>query len=183
MKFFKKNIIYLILFAILAMVWAFPSLMNKIKTQFFPIATIEQAISIPEADYDIELKGMNVPDSNLKNFKNKNIFLNFWGTWCPPCRAEWPSIQALYESKKDQELNFVLIAMQDQEESVVKFLQENNYTAPVYIAKSPISDKLLPKAFPTTFLLNKKGEIIYKEDASKDWNSKETLQFIDAWLK
>ena len=183
MKFLQKNIIYLILVAILVVLWAFPNLMNKIKTQFFPIATIEQAISISEADYDIELKGMNVPNSNLKNFRNKNIFLNFWGTWCPPCRAEWPSIQALYESKKEKELNFVLIAMQDEEETVKKFLKENNYTVPVYIAQSPVSDKLLPKAFPTTFLIDNKGQILYKEDASKDWNSENAHQQLDAMLK
>jgi thiol-disulfide isomerase/thioredoxin len=182
MNFLKKNSIYFLATLLLLGLFLIPGVKESLKSKLFPMATINEAISISEEDYDIALKGINVPDSNLKNFSKKNLFLNFWGTWCPPCRAEWPSIEALYKSKKGK-IDFVLIAMQDQEESVVKFLQENNYTAPVYIAKSPISDKLLPKAFPTTFLLNKKGEIIYKEDASKDWNSKETLQFIDAWLK
>ncbi|MCB4234457.1 TlpA family protein disulfide reductase [Kaistella anthropi] len=100
------------------------------------------------------------------------------GTWCPPCREEWPTIQKLYETKKDK-VDFVLIAMQDEEAAVVKFLKENNYTVPVYIAQSPISNNVLPKVFPTTFLLDKNGRILLKEDASKDWNSKSVHDFID----
>ncbi|MEG0760441.1 MAG: TlpA family protein disulfide reductase, partial [Chryseobacterium sp.] len=66
---------------------------------------------------------------------------------------------------------------------VRKFLKENNYDVPVYIAQSPISEKILPKAFPTTFLLDKNGRIIIKEDAARDWNAKSVHQFIDNIIK
>ena len=69
--------------------------------------------------------------------------------------------------------------MQDKEEAVRDFLKKYKYTAPVYIAQSPISDQLLPKVFPTTFLLNQEGRILLKEDSSKDWNSKTVHQFIE----
>ena len=73
--------------------------------------------------------------------------------------------------------------MQDKEEDVVKFIKENNYTAPVYIAQTPINDKILPRVFPTTFLLNENGRILLKEDATKDWNSESVNKFIDQILK
>lgn len=73
--------------------------------------------------------------------------------------------------------------MNDKEEDVRKFLKENNYTVPVYIAQSPISEKILPKVFPTTFLLDKTGRIIIKEDASKDWDTETVHQFIDNIIK
>lgn len=76
-------------------------------------------------------------------------------------------------------MDFVLIAMMDQEEDVKKFIEENGYTAPVYLAESPIEAKLLPKVFPTTFLLAPNGHILLKEEATKDWNSEENLNFID----
>lgn len=180
MNFIKKNALYLILLAILAAIAFVPGLKLKIKDLFFPVAEIENAVMVPEADFDIDLKGINVPSTNLKNLKkDKLIFLNFWGTWCPPCREEWPAIQKLYDSRKDQ-VNFVLIAMQDKEEDVVEFLKKNNYTVPVYIAQSPISESVLPKVFPTTFLLNKDGRILLKEDSSKDWNSKSVHDFINS---
>lgn len=178
----KKNIIYLVIIAIIGIVLFVPGIRNSLKDAFFPVATVESAVHIGEEDYDIELKGINAPSTNLKNFKDKGIFLNFWGTWCPPCRKEWPSIQKLYDTRKDH-VDFVLIAMNDKEEDVRKFLKENNYTVPVYIAQSPISGKLLPRVFPTTFLLDKHGRILIKEDASKDWNTETVHQFIDNIIK
>lgn len=180
MEFLKKNIVYLLLLGVLAAIAFVPGLKLKVKDLFFPVAEIKEAISIPEEDFDIDLKGINVASTNLKTLKKDHlIFLNFWGTWCPPCREEWPTIQKLYESENGKKINFVLIAMQDKEEAVKEFLKNNNYTAPVYIAQSPISEKLLPKVFPTTYLLNSQGKILLKEDASKDWNSKSVHQFIE----
>lgn len=179
MTFFKKNALYLIVIALVAVVFLFPSVQTKLKELFLPVAAIESAVTLKDEDYDVQLKGINVPSTNLKNLKgNKLVFLNFWGTWCAPCREEWPTIQDLYEARKDK-IDFVLIAMQDKEEDVVKFMKEKGYTAPVYIAQSPVSKNILPKSFPTTFLLDKNGRILMKEDASKDWNSKSVNDFID----
>lgn len=178
MNFFKKNALYIVIVLAITSVFLIPSVREKITDQFFPVATVQSASSFTEADLDVQLKGINVASTNLKNLKGKTVFLNFWGTWCPPCREEWPSIQKLYESKNEK-VDFVLIAMQDEEEKVREFLKTNNYTAPVYIAESPISDKILPKVFPTTYLLSGSGQILKKETSSIDWNSKEIHEFVD----
>lgn len=175
----KKNLIYIVLLAALGIIAFVPG----VKEMFMPVAEIEEAVKVNEEDYDIALEGLNTPDANLEDFRGKKLlFLNFWGTWCAPCREEWPTIEALYKDRKE-EMDFVLIAMLDEKEAVLKFMKENGYTAPVYLAKSPVSGKILPKVYPTTFILDKTGRILQKETATKDWNSVESNEFIDNMLK
>lgn len=129
-------------------------------------------------EYDVELKGINVPNARLSDFKGKNLFLNFWGSWCPPCRTEFPSIQKLYEAKNGK-IHFVLIAMQDEEEKVRAFLEKNAYTVPVYMVNQPLSSTLDFSVFPTTFIINGSGEILKKDEGASDWNSTAVHRFID----
>ncbi|MDR3273645.1 MAG: TlpA family protein disulfide reductase [Flavobacteriaceae bacterium] len=120
--------------------------------------------------YNIDLKGINTHDTNFQSFKEKKIFLNFWASWCEPCREEMPSIQKLYNRKKN-EAQFVLIYMKDNQKEVMKFLQENHYDFPVYEAASPIDPELLPIVFPTTFIINEKGKILKKTEKAEDWSN------------
>lgn len=181
MTFLKKNIIYVILVVILSVFVLVKPLRNFVSEQITMSPTVEKINNetlLSEEVLDIDLKGINTSSTNLKNLRGKVLFLNFWGTWCPPCRTEWPTIQKLYDLKKDK-LEFALIAMQDQEADVKKFLKENNYTAPVYIAESPLDPKILPVAFPTSYLIGKDGRILKKEDSSMDWSKDSILEFID----
>ena len=185
MNFLKKNWFFLLLAALLVVFLSVPDLRNFVKEQITNSASlkkVENEVTFTPEEMNLQLKGLNVPDANLADFKDKVVFLNFWGTWCPPCRAEFPSIQKLYDSKKDK-VQFVLIATQDQEASVRKFLAENKYTTPVYLAKTPIAEKMLPKSFPTTYILGKNGRILKKEEYASDWNSDSIHQFIDTVSK
>ena len=155
MNFLKKNWLTLLLTAFLLSILLIPSFKEFVQRQILmkpSLEKVENEVTFSPEELNLQLKGVNVPDANLADFKDKLIFLNFWGTWCPPCRAEYTSIQKLYDAKKDK-VAFVLIAMQDEEEKVKKFLADNNYTTPVYFATSPLSEKMLPKVFPTTFIL------------------------------
>ncbi|MDD3772208.1 MAG: TlpA disulfide reductase family protein [Weeksellaceae bacterium] len=137
------------------------------------------SFNLNDENLKIELIGYNgTTDANLADFRGKVVFLNIWGSWCPPCVAEMPSIQSLYESKRD-DVEFVLLTMQDRPEKFVPFLEENNYSMPVYEANSPLPKSLIPNSFPTTFIINKKGEVVLKETKSKDWNQKEIHQLLD----
>ena len=185
MNFLKKNIFYIILIVVLSAFALIKPLRDFVSEQIAmspTVAKINNETMLPDDVLNIDLKGINTSSTNLKNLRGKVLFLNFWGTWCPPCRAEFTSIQKLYDSKKDK-VQFVLIAMQDQEASVRKFLAENKYTTPVYLAKTPIAEKMLPKSFPTTYILGKNGRILKKEEYASDWNSDSIHQFIDTVSK
>lgn len=181
MEFFRKNIIYIVLLVVLSAFAFVKPIRDFVSDQLAMSATVEKInaeTQLSDNVLNIDLKGINTSSTNLKNLRGKVLFLNFWGTWCPPCRQEWPTIQKLYDLKKDK-LEFALIAMQDQEDDVRKFLKENNYTAPVYIAESPLDPKILPNVFPTSYLIGKEGRILKKEDSSMDWSKDEILNFVD----
>lgn len=143
----------------------------------------EREFSLNDEMMAVELKGYNgTPDANLSGFRGKVVFLNFWGSWCPPCVAEMPGIQKLYEAK-GKDVAFVLITMKDKPEKFVPFLQEHRYSMPVYEANSLLPKVLIPGSFPTTYIINKKGEVVLKEIRSADWNSLQVNELIDKLLK
>lgn len=144
---------------------------------------IVRDFNLNDEELAIALKGYNGhPDINLADLRGKVVFLNFWGSWCPPCVQEMPTIQKLYESKGDK-IAMVLITMRDKPEKFTKFLEENNYTMPVYEAQSLLPKVVIPKSFPTTYILDKEGNIVLKDIKSRDWNSQEIHQILDDLLK
>lgn len=106
---------------------------------------------------------------SLSDYRGKIIFLNFWATWCPPCRAEMPDIQKLYEKYSSDDSSDVVIlgvAFPNQgdetdAEGIAAFLEENGYTYPVLMDEGATLQ--LPyyiTAFPTTFLINAEGNVL-----------------------
>ncbi len=122
---------------------------------------------IPAPDFTMTDQYGNV--HSLADYRGKTIFLNFWATWCPPCRAEMPDIQALYEeysSQEDPEVVILGIAFPNYNNEqdvagVTTFLEENGYTYPVLMDEG--ATMLLPyyiTAYPTTFLINPDGNVL-----------------------
>ena len=105
----------------------------------------------------------------LSDYKGKVVFLNFWATWCPPCRAEMPDIQALYEEqllKEDAELVILGVAgphiygNEGSAEDIAAFLSENGYTYPTVMdTDGSLMRTYGITAFPTTFMITKEGTV------------------------
>ena len=117
---------------------------------------------------DFELKDQYGNTHRLSDYKGKTVFLNFWATWCPPCKAEMPDIQKLYETY-DQEGEEALIVLgvaapgqwQEQDEEGVKaFLEDKGYTYPVLMDSS--GNTFLQygvSSYPTTFMIDRDGNV------------------------
>ncbi|MDO5510055.1 MAG: TlpA disulfide reductase family protein [Weeksellaceae bacterium] len=156
-----------------------------------PSAPVEQApAEVPPtavvnesapAYMNVGLKGFKVPDTNLSSTMGEVVFINFWGSWCGPCRMEMPSIQALYDNYGDK-VKFVTIAVERRPGAHIEYINSNGFTFPVYEATDPIETDLKPKGFPTTLILNKKGEIVVKDVGAADWNAKSVHEILDRLL-
>ncbi|MCF6181609.1 TlpA disulfide reductase family protein [Lutibacter sp.] len=133
-------------------------------------------------DYNWQLNGLNSENINFKELKGKVVFVNFWATWCPPCRAELPMIQKLYNDYKDK-VAFVFVTNENWEK-ISTFFKKNNYNLPVYNSASrPPSEFLKTNSIPSSFLIDKKGSVIIEKVGAADWNSSKTRNVIDEILK
>lgn len=138
-----------------------------------------QRVDPPEEAEDFTLKTLKGGTVSLKDYRGRLIFLNFWATWCGPCRAEMPSMQRLWEEFKEED--FVILAIDIQEESklVSSFMNERGLSFPVLLdEKGKVARSYGIRGIPTTFFLNPEGEIIGKAVGARDWDSEESFELI-----
>ncbi len=109
---------------------------------------------------DVEFYDADGNSLMLSHFFDKPLVLNFWATWCGPCKSEMPGFNRLYEEYQDR-ANFVMINVSDSEETVQDFLKENGYSLPVYFDKTQIASYTYgASAIPLTLVMYK-GGIVY----------------------
>ena len=130
---------------------------------------------------DFTLKDITNKKVNLKSFRGKVVMLNFWATWCTPCRMEMPSMEKLHQQFKDKGFVIISVASGDSREEVSSFMKEYRLTFPALLDNDyEVSDEYKVWAVPTTYFLNKKGEIIGKAQGSRDWSTKAATQYISS---
>ena len=115
----------------------------------------------------------------IEELKGKVLFINFWATWCPPCKAEMPSIQKLYDKFKDNDkVEFFLVELENDVEGTNKFLKEQGLTLPIVYPNSDIPETWLTGAIPTTVILDKNGKMVAQEKGMRDYSVKSVEDFI-----
>jgi peroxiredoxin len=130
---------------------------------------------------DFTLKTVDGGEVTLSGLRGQVVFLNFWATWCPPCRAEMPSMEALYQRFKDQGLAFAAIDLMENAAAVEGFVRENGFTFPVLLdAGGMAGGQYGVQAVPTTFILDRDGGIIAYAAGARDWA---TPKMFDAFEK
>lgn len=117
---------------------------------------------------------------DLNQSEGKVVFINIWASWCPPCVAEMPDLQLLYNDYKEQ-LVFIFIA-RDRKEKVSVFMTEHQYNFPVYYERGPGPAELNSNSLPTTYILNQEKKIIVSETGVAAWNSKKTRDLLDGLI-
>lgn len=133
----------------------------------------EKEDELPDAP-DFTLKDQFGREHTLSEYKGKTVFLNFWATWCPPCRGEMPEIQALYEKYGNNETDLAVIGVagpnmggEGSEADIKAFLDKNGYSFPVVMDETgAVFAQYGIRSFPTTFMIDSKGKIFgYVESA------------------
>ena len=136
---------------------------------------------LSDMDYNWVLAwGENEP-YYFSDLRNTVVILNFWATWCSPCVAEMPELQALHKKYGDR-VAFVLVT-NEKPEVVEAFMEKNEYVMPVFYLASEAPATLSFNAFPTTFIISKDGRVVSKKTGAANWNSKATEKILEELLK
>lgn len=130
--------------------------------------------------YDWQLMDLEGNQYNFSASSEKVIVLNLWATWCPPCVAEMPSLQKLYDKYGD-DLAFYLVS-NEHPETIKRFMDKHQYTFPVYIPQGNSPREFESNSLPTTYILDQEGTIIIKEVGAHNWFSKSFQEKIDNLL-
>lgn len=184
MKFkINKNTISNGLLIIVVALFIFPSSRVWITRQLTFSPSIEKSERRVDIDsYNWNLKGLNTQSVNFESFKGKVVFVNFWATWCPPCKAEMPMIQSLYDDYKDK-IEFVFITNEPWN-LVEKFYTKYNYNLPSYNSLSAPPEKFSEtNSIPASYLIDKKGTIMVSKVGAANWNSDKIRKLLDKLIE
>jgi len=111
-------------------------------------------------DYDFTLEDLEGNKVSLSDYKGKKIFINFWATWCPPCKAEMPDIEKLYQETKDGDLVVLAINIGDDKKTVQDFISKNNYNFKVLLdIDSAVGQMYQVSSIPTSYFVDTEGNL------------------------
>jgi peroxiredoxin len=109
---------------------------------------------------------------SLKDFRGKVVFLNFWATWCVPCREEMPAMEKLYQEFKDKNFVVVAVNVKDRKQDAVNFAKELKLSYPIVIDPDAQVGLLYGAwGLPTTYLIGPKGEGLARAWGPAEWYS------------
>lgn len=132
-------------------------------------------------DYNWQLLDETGQTFVFNDAKGKVVVINFWATWCPPCIAEMPSLEKLYNAYND-EVVFLLVS--DEKQDVIsKFKEKHGYQFKVYSALTAFPKEFEVTSIPRTFVIDKNGHIVIDKTGAANWYSDTVIATMDGLLR
>jgi len=170
----KKQITFLLLFILSGAAQA--------KVPFADLVVVPEISRQGAPDFVSEnLRGGN---ASLEDYKGKIVLLNFWATWCMPCRAEMPGMETLWKKYKEQGLVIVAISVDEGSRGRIEtFSKLLDLSFPILLdPESKVSDLYEVSDMPTSFLIDRNGKLISRIVGTEEWSSPDAVQFVEGLL-
>lgn len=181
-----SNLLFIVLIALLLIPQTrlfFQVQMNKLKVGlnlFKPdrIASQDQSQVTP---FEYKLRALDGIFVNSPIGKGKVSFISYWATWCGPCIAELPGLEKLYADYGNR-VNFLFIT-NEEPDRVLTFLEKKELNIPAVNPRMNTPETLYESSIPTNYIIDKKGNIVVKEQGAVNWNTPEIRTLLDTLLE
>lgn len=135
----------------------------------------------PSPVFDFEYTLLNGNTERLSVNRGKVVFLNFWATWCYPCRKEMPSLQYLRNEMKGESFRLLAVNYGDSPDRIMKFTEDSTYSFDIILDKDKaISNRLSIKGLPTTMIIDQSGRLLGRLIGPADWEDEAFIRFCKA---
>jgi len=152
------------------------------KADHFQALKIVKVDSILARDFSLEsLEGVR---TKLSDLRGKVVFLNFWATWCGPCRAEVRDIDSLYSALKDESFTVLAVDIREDRDKVRSFMEKYQVDFPVYIdTTGEVAMQYGVSGIPTTFIVDPQGKIVGRALGPREWDSQESIALMRSLME
>ncbi len=137
-----------------------------------------EEIATTKADFSMKLVNSKGENVSLEQYRGKVIFINFWATWCPPCVAEMPGINDMYNDIDKDKIEVLMVSFDQKFEKAIKYKNKNAFDFEVYAPAEAIPQMYDSPSIPTTFVINSKGDLVFTHKGMADYNRKEFREFL-----
>lgn len=134
--------------------------------------------SNPRADFNLNLIDSKGAQVSMEALRGKAIFFNIWATWCPPCIAEMPSINKLYNEIKDENVAFIMLSVDDSFEKAIAFSERKGYDFEIYTPNGPLPAMYQSRSIPTTYVIDADGNIVMTHRGMGNYGTKKFIEFM-----
>lgn len=159
--------LFFVSWAVLSLAWAPAWAQSKINYKVIPnLEAMKENPQTPEFSLPTP-EGKKI---SLKDFRGKIVFLNFWASWCTPCREEMPAMERLYQEFKDKNFVILAVSVRDRKQNAVGFVKELRLTYPVALdTEGQVGLLYGAWGLPTTYLIGPKGEGLARAWGPAEW--------------
>ena len=142
------------------------------------IHTLTKVPGNPDAP-EFNLEDQDGKFLKMSDFKGKVVIVNFWATWCPPCRKEMPSMQRAWEVLQKEGIAMLAINVGEDSDQIFSFTAEYPVEFPLIMDKdSNVARQWRVRGLPTTYIVNPAGKIVYQAIGDREWDSDEIMNQI-----
>ena len=178
----------LILFLVLALSglalsgWKVIATSEAQSKDFYRALAIHKFDDRPEAP-SFSLRNPDGDKVELSDFKGKVLLLNFWATWCPPCRAEMPEMEQLYQAFKDKGFAILAVSIDDTPEVIPPFMKTMNLTFPTaHDRGARVARRYGFRGPPLSYLIDVQGKVIGSASGPRSWFSQDGQALVEELL-